>query len=142
MRNVNEELRPARLRLACVGHGEGAHIVGDTLVRLTNLIRNAAVVGAYVRSTITPTESRSGPRPTSPCSRRVGILGVWTTKLVHEVRYDPVEVNAIVKARISQVNEIAARDGHLARVELGTEGTLGRLERSDGHGGWLRTQGT
>jgi len=59
---------------------------------------------------------------------------VGTTELVHEVGDDSVEVNSVIEARVGQIDEVAASDGHLIGEELGLEGAHTGLKSSDGHG--------
>ena len=73
-------------------------------------------------------------------SSTVGVFTVWTTKLIHKIGNDPVEVKTIVKATVGQVDKISRCNGHLVRVQFGLECAHAGLEDGNflvGHGNCL-----
>lgn len=117
--DVDEELRATGLGLAGVGHREGPDVVGDAR---RELVGDATVVGAGDGLAIAGLEGGVGGGAASSGTVAAGILGVGATELVHEIRDNAVEVDAIVEAAVGKVDEVAAGDGHLVGVELGLEG--------------------
>lgn len=132
--NIDEKLGSPRFRLASIGHGESSNVIGNSLVRLTNLVGDASVMGPCVRLAIASLEGRSSLRAASARSRAAGVFRVWAAKLIHEVWDNTVEVNAVVKATVSKVNKVATGNGHLVRVELGFESAHGCNKGSGRHG--------
>lgn len=103
--NIDEELRPSRFWRSGVGHTEGAGRVGN----LGNeLVWNSSIAVAGVFLSIARQELGTRGRTSRPGRVRVWILGIGTSELVHEIRNDAVEVDAIVKTRVGQVNEVSA----------------------------------
>jgi len=117
--DVDEELRATGLGLAGVGHREGPDVVGDFC---RELVGDATVVSAGDGLAIAGLEGGVGGGAAGSGTVAVGILGVGATELVHEIRDNAVEVDAIVEAAVGKVDEVAAGDGHLVGVELGLEG--------------------
>lgn len=117
--DVDEELRATGLGLAGVGHREGPDVVGDAR---RELVGDATVVSAGDGLAIAGLEGGVGGGAASSGTVAAGILGVGATELVHEIRDNAVEVDAIVEAAVGKVDEVAAGDGHLVGVELGLEG--------------------
>ena len=74
-----------------------------------------------------PGRRTPGPRPGA-----VGILRVGTAELVHEVGDHAVEVEAVVKPGLGQVDEVGSRDGHLVEVEFGLKGPFRGVEDGGG----------
>lgn len=103
--DIDEKLRPSRLRSSRIGHTESARFVGYLGHKF---IRNASVTVASVLRTIAGEELGARRRTTGAGSVRVGILGVGTPELIHKVRNDPVEMNTVIETRVGQIDEVAA----------------------------------
>ena len=124
--DVDEELRATGLGLAGVGHREGPDVVGDAR---RELVGDATVVSAGDGLAIAGLEGGVGGGAASSGTVAAGILGVGATELVHEIRDNAVEVDAIVEAAVGKVDEVTAGDGHLVGVELGLEGAHLKKEK-------------
>ena len=80
-------------------------------------------------------------RGNSACGRgmlaRAQAQPAHTSKLVHEVRDNAVEVQPVVEAGVGKVDEVAHSDGHLLEVELALDLAHRRVEGDNrvGHGG-------
>jgi hypothetical protein len=123
--HVDKELRSTGLGLTGIGHTEcpgrvadaGCVFVGDTTVlrareRLTGRRRSKASIGI---------------RTTGTGATAIGVFGVRATELAHKVGYDPVEINAVVKAAVGQIDKVTRRNGRLLRKQLHLEGAHGRF---------------
>lgn len=126
--HVNKELGSTGFRTSGVGHGKSSGRVGDPLMRLANLVRNASTGIALVRLAVTASKGGSSIRSASSSPTAVGVLGVGATELVHETGNDTVKVDTVIKTRIGQINEISDSDRHLVGVQFGLEGTHGGSE--------------
>lgn len=110
--SVDEELRSTRGWLASVGHGESARLVGESwAASFSELIRDRAItstsdsLGGSVLGDIGV--GGAALWSASAGSARGRISGVWATELVHEVGNHTVEVETIVKAVVSKIDEVA-----------------------------------
>ena len=120
---VDEELRSAGLGLAGVGHGEGADLVTELgAVRLLELIGNASIAVTGDGATAGNLVGGARGGATGAGSLRVGVSGVGAAELVHEVGDHTVEVEAVVVASLSKVNEVVcAKRIEVKRMQEGQE---------------------
>ena len=86
--DIDKELTATRLWFARIGHGQGPRQVANALLRLSNLIGNAAVGIAPTRLSITSCKGFIGGRTARAGASRVGILGIRATKLIHKEMND------------------------------------------------------
>jgi len=115
VRDVEEELRAARIRPSGICHGKGAGSIGVTGdILIFDVASTEALLGA------TSCEVRECPIvwAASACSARVGILGIGAAELVHEARDYAVEVDTFVESRLAEVDEAGRRDGDAVEVNL------------------------
>jgi len=133
MGHIDEKLAATRFGLSGVGHGKRSGFIGDLLVGLSDLIGNTAPSVARVGFAIRCLEGGVGIRSTGARTRRIGVLGVRTTKLGHKVGNHTVKVNAIIKATVGKICKVADCDWHLVWVKLGLEGSHGSLKGCNRH---------
>mmetsp|Transcript_72175 Transcript_72175/g.218320 ORF Transcript_72175/g.218320 Transcript_72175/m.218320 type:complete len:230 (+) Transcript_72175:1499-2188(+) len=117
--HVHEELAATCVR-ASVGHGQRAPLVADPRgVLVHDGAAALAVVAAghdLAREEVPELEAWLGPA-------RAGAAGPGVTReraaeLCHELRDHAVEVQAVIEARGSQVQEVAGRQRHLLQEDL------------------------
>mmetsp|Transcript_13014 Transcript_13014/g.38222 ORF Transcript_13014/g.38222 Transcript_13014/m.38222 type:complete len:231 (+) Transcript_13014:326-1018(+) len=129
---IDEELGAARVGSARIGHGKRAHLVGDLL---GVLVQNVAP--RIAREHLACLEVLVGGVPVRATRARVArlrVLGLWASKLEHEIRDDAVEVDAVVEARVGEVDEVAHGDGTVVEVKLRLEVAQSGLKLGDGVG--------
>ena len=104
VRDIDEKLRPSRLRSSRVGHTESARFVGNLGHKF---IRNTSVAVASVLRPIAGEELGARRWPAGAGSVRIRILGIGTPELVHEIGNDSVEMNTVIETRVGQIDEVA-----------------------------------
>ena len=92
VRYVNEKLRASTFWLSRIGHGKSSHSIGNTVLRLSNLVGNSTLGISTVRLAITALELGTRLRSTGSSSGRVGVLGMRAAKLIHKTRNHAVEM--------------------------------------------------
>ena len=103
MLRVDEELGSAAVGAPCVCHRQRSRFVGK-LVSFRMFVLDSAVWGA------------SGAGPAA-----LGILAVGAAKLNHEVIDNAVEMESIIEAVFSKIQEILRRDWHFVLINLSGE---------------------
>jgi hypothetical protein len=100
-------------------HRQSTCPIGNFLMRLSHFIRNTSILIARIGLPVASGKLRTSWRSTRTSFRTERIPRMRTTKLIHKVGNDAMEMNVIVKTAISQINEIATRNGHFIRVQFG-----------------------
>lgn len=102
----------SRLCRTGVGHAQGSWSIGNALMFLSNLIGDAAFGVALVGLPIAALEGGAGSWTSSTRAVAVGILGMWTSKLIHEVgdlKYDMVWIDNEIRQTDESVHLYANR---------------------------------
>ena len=100
MTGIDEELAAAAVGHARVRHRQSTGLVRDFCI-FWMLVADAAI-GAV----------------SGASARALRIAAVWAAKLDHEVFNHTVEVQAVVKAALCQLNEVSSGHGHFVDEEL------------------------
>mmetsp|Transcript_4166 Transcript_4166/g.13257 ORF Transcript_4166/g.13257 Transcript_4166/m.13257 type:complete len:214 (-) Transcript_4166:22-663(-) len=129
---VDEELRAARVRLAGVGHRDG---VRQVRVLRDVLVRDVAAGVALDRLAVERLERRAALGAAGARGGRLGVARVGAAELAHEAVDHAVEREAVVEARLNEVDEVAAGDRQVVE-QLDAEAAEGGLAVDNlGHGG-------
>jgi hypothetical protein len=127
--HIDKKLRAPRLGSPGIGHTERPCRIADAG---RALVGNAALGIARIEL---PGRRSKGGMGIGPAGAGVGSLrvvaGMGTAELIHEVGNDAVEVEAVVKAGVRQLDEVAGGNGHLRAVQFCTKGTHGGLKDGD-----------
>ena len=124
----------AAVGLAGVGHGEGSREVRGLIDEFVGDV----AAGVALDGLPLALEGRASLGTAGSGARGLGIRRVGAAELEHEPVDDPVEVKAIVKAGVGEIDEVTGGDGHLVHEDLGLEGAHRGVEDGDRVGRCLR----
>ena len=90
--DIDKKLTSSTFGLTGIGHAQGSHAIGNSMLGLSHFIGNAAFGIARVLAIVAAGKLGSGRGTSRTGTRTVGILGVGTTKLIHKAGNHAMEM--------------------------------------------------
>jgi len=90
--DVDEELTSSRFGLSGIGHAQCSHSIGNSMLGLSDFIRNPTFGIARILTIVAAGKLGSGRGSSRTGTRTVGILGIRTTKLIHKAGNHAMEM--------------------------------------------------